>query len=343
MKPHHPHLRRLIRAVLGAALLITAAACSPESPRVLEPVPLDALHGNLVPVVHAREAQGLDEANIERWLQAFLDGEAKAVVGDIDVADLLPATTQNVLDDISAQRRDNDRVRAEDVSPAIDKVRLWTNISAVEHRNDRLIVTDCTERQEQNDIRQASTVFALRRYVVEEIDGAAKLTSIEVLHDGWDPSRLGCVPQSFHDRAELVAHLVADEVDAIARDPHHELDDIASGHIAQSFHEFLDRVRKEMIDRKIVRGTPEERSISVLGLDRSELGLVIAVSVCRRFPEGLADRDVTTGELLPAHLPPGSTTEDRLMIQLDPVPAGSDAQDQLIGVLPGAPDCDEQP
>lgn len=81
--------------------------------------------------------------------------------------------------------------------------------------------------------------------------------------------------------------------------------------------------------------SPSESTLVVEGIDPRGLGLVVVVSACATYPEGLAVRDLGSGEVVREVFPAGSQIEVVFAVRLDGVD-GAEVHDIVSETLPAS-------
>lgn len=272
---------------------------------------------------------------------AFLALRAQAITGAIAVEDLATVATPEAIAQVAVLRAANDELVANDSYAALSNLAEWSNITLVNEADDRYTFTDCTERQFVTPGGATVVRFVTNRVTMVNTNASYVVEDVIELQDGsfaLSPDEFGCVPPSFIERAESTADLAVSTAAALIADPTAALSSDLPPVFADDARNDLELALQSLRNQGLARTSDEVVELQVVGMDVNAPEFTVVVAVCRTYPQGRIFTS-KTGEALTTDVPVGSSLEEWVYVQLDPVPTDAESSGTVTAVEGRGPNC----
>lgn len=351
-------LHRILIALAVAALLFSACGGSSSETANANYAELDfgdsdsavvaAPGGPAAAVTVAHEpppANAVDEATLDELTaiyDSYLRLRSSAVVAEDDSTDLSDVATQAAIDQVAAERAENEAAHAAEKYSAMTGLFQWSNVTTIEERGSEFVFVDCTERQERNSAGTPVLTFVTNEVVMVAEGDVHKVDQVTRLQSGVFAAFVGdfgCVPPSFVERAETVAAAAITEVAAMFADPGAAMTQGVPDTFTDEARDELSFLVDQLNEQGLSRVADEQIEVQVVGMDTNKPDFTVIVSVCRHYPNGRAFTDATTGQSTASDIARGGSEEDWLFVQLESVPVGTPSIDTVTRVESKSTNC----
>lgn len=301
------------------------------------------------PGASGESGEAVDGATFDEALavyDSFLALRAEAITRRIGLEDLDPVATDAAVAQIEQLRAANDQLIAEDSYAVLQDLAEWSNVTTIDRHDDRLLFTDCTERQFRTPGGATVVHFVTNEVTLVGVGSDLRVDDVTMVQDGvltLAPDEFGCAPQSFRERAESTARSAVESAARLTADPAaagtSELPAVFVGDARDSLQLALDT----LVSQGLSRVADETVRYEVLGMDVNRPDFTVVVAVCRTYPSGRSYVDGDGVATVP-DLPVGSSYEEWVYVQLDPSHADtaiSAATDVATEVHDRGPNCSE--
>lgn len=301
----------------------TAAPASPAEPTNSSPA----------------DAEGFESATAA--YDSFLQLRAQAITRQVELDELEGVATPTAIDQVLELRTANDALIAEDSYAVLSDLLEWSNVTEIGQADDRLVFTDCTERQYRTPGGGTVVRFVTNDVTMVDDGGALKVDDVTVVQDGvitLSPEEFGCVPPSFAERAEATARAAVQTANELFAEPTTALESDLPSVFVDDARDQLEIALQTLTTQGLSRTADETITYEVLGIDVYKPEFTVVVAVCRTYPNGRAYTDSTGAATVP-DLPAGSSYEEWVYVQLETVPSGNEPTDAAVEVADRGPNC----
>lgn len=271
----------------------------------------------------------------------FLSLRSQAITGVVALDELVTVATPQAVAQVEQLRTKNDELIASDSYAALSNLVEWSNITLVNQLDDGYAFTDCTERQFVTPGGATVVRFVTNRVTMVDSNGDLLVDEIIELQDGsfaLTPDEFGCVPPSFIERAEQTADLAVTEAARLIADPTGALNNELPAIFRDDARDDLELALQSLSNEGLARESDETVELQVVGMDVNRAEFTVVVSVCRTYPQGRVYTS-KSGEALTTDLPLGSSYEEWIYVQLDPVPSETESSGTVTAVVDRGPNC----
>ncbi len=202
----------------------------------------------------------------------------------------------------------------------VDSLFSEANIAAVDVEGAVATIEDCTAQTNLMITGQEITEYLTRVVRVANEGDRFRVVDVEVVHEGrLDSPGYSCVPGAMAEEARATAETLWKGVLAAQGDPRPGLAPEVVAVLAEPLKgELVSSVARQRDEDKSFT-SPAELRFTPLGIDPRGLGLVVPVSMCATFPEGLVERSLSSGEVLRQVFPPGTQGDVVLAVRMNGV------------------------
>lgn len=272
---------------------------------------------------------------------SFLALRAQAITGEVELSQLESVATAAAIDQVALLRSENDTRIANDSYAVRTDIAEWSNITLVQEGETDLRFRDCTESQYLTPGGFTVVNFVTNDVSMVDVDGQLKVNAVVVAQDGVASTSdeiLGCVPESFLDRATGVAAVAVEEAQRLIENPGPALAEGLPPIFADQARVDLEAGLQSLSNEGLSRVADEIVDYTVLGMDVNRPDFTVVVSVCRTYPTGRSYVDVNGAETT-AELAIGSSYEEWVYVHLQAVPSGG-VPDVVTEVHERGPNCE---
>jgi len=284
--------------------------------------------------------EGFDAATTT--YDSFLELRAQAIVRQVELDALDAVATPTAIDQVAQLRAENDQ-RIADGSYAVraDLVE-FANVTSIDQAGDRLAFTDCTEQHYRTPAGETVVRFVTNDVAMVEAGGRFLVDEVTTVQDGivtLSPGEFGCAPPSFAERGRSTAQTAVEAVAALVAEPSRSLEEPLPAVIVGEAGEDLALALQTLATQGLSRVADETVTYDVLGIDVNRPEFTVVVAVCRTYPTGRSYLD-STGASTQPDLPIGSSYQEWLYVQLEPVPSGTQTADAVTEIEDRGPNCE---
>ncbi len=181
------------------------------------------------------------------------------------------------------------------------------NVSEVNLEGARPAIVDCTVETATMISGQDVRAYVSRVVQVATEGGRLAVVDVGVTHEGKiDSPGYSCVPGPLAESARATVEEMEAAYARAQADPRVGMAEPLAGLVADPLESELASALADQARLGISNTSPSESTLVVEGIDPRGLGLVVVVSVCATYPEGLAARDLGSGEVVREVSPPGA-------------------------------------
>ena len=348
-------MRSSVRSLI-AACVVLLVACSPSADPASE-VPDSAPNADatsspnyvgfddaadepqVVAPAAAEPALVVDADGVLVFFERFSAVRDDVIVGRSPDVPLASMATPRVASAIEDQAKVNLALLDNGDPSGRDFFASFPRVLDMEEQNGRVFFTDCTERHGRAANGDIEVLFVDQAVVLDVSGSDWFVESIEVRHDGSaDAVGYGCVPPSFVERSIEAAERGLLLTDQLLAEPEligsTAVDTVFAGQalviLEESYGAFASSGRR--------RVTTAQYRLEPVGMRTDQfVRHVVAIRVCRHYPDGVADEVLASGELEspnPELSSPGSSEEELVFVWLPVDGARDGSSDRVVGFEP---------
>lgn len=167
-------------------------------------------------------------------------------------------------------------------------------VTGIEVDGARVTIEDCTNEIRTMVSGQEVSAYVTRVVQVANEGGLYRVVAEEVVHEGMiDSPGYGCVPAAMAENASEATEAMLAGLRGAQADPRGGLPAASAAVLAEPLESELVGSLAEQAAEGASFTSPTEVALTVEGIDPRGLGLVVVVSACVTYPEGLVQRDLS--------------------------------------------------
>lgn len=194
------------------------------------------------------------------------------------------------------------------------------NITGIEVDGAVATIEDCTAQTSLMTTGQEITEYLTQEVRVANEGGRYRVVGLEVVHEGrLDSPGYSCVPDWMAGQAKASAETAWSGFLAAQGNPRAGLAPEVVAVLAEPLKGELVSSLADQVGEGASFTSPVDLELTPLGVDPRGLGLVVPVSVCVTYPEGLVQRELSSGDELRQVFRPGTQGEVVLAVRMNGV------------------------